>query len=154
MRKSHTYKHKYMRACLFVVCILSVSDAVALSTCVKLSPTSGTCSEVSVTAKYIDATVNCNGTQVTLVSQCSSSTGTADVSTANDIVINSSTPANNKYCWCRIVSPVTSKWVYRYAYSSNSGCAYSCSRGCANAFLYAMDNDVQFRTSMYNNLIY
>lgn len=142
---------------IYITCIallVPFSNAHALSQCVKLSPTSGTCSEVSVTAKYINATVNCSGTQISLVSQCSSSTGTADVTTADDIVINSTTPANNKYCWCRIVSPATSKWVYRYAYSSNTSCAYSCSRGCANAFLYSMDNDVQFRTAMYNNLTY
>lgn len=142
---------------IYITCIallVPFSNAHALFQCVKLSPTSGTCSEVAVNAKNIDATVNCSGTQIVLTSLCGSSTGTADVTTNADVTIDSSTPANNKHCWCKMISPATTKWVYRYAYPSNTSCAYYCSRGCANAFLYSMDNDVQFRTAMYNNLTY
>ncbi|MBQ8255805.1 MAG: hypothetical protein IJY99_02460 [Alphaproteobacteria bacterium] len=139
---------------VFLFVIACTTNAMSLEQCVKLSPTSGTCTSVSSEYRDVDAIVNCSGTQVTIVSTCAMTTGTADVTALDDIVISSAAPANNKYCWCKIVSPVTSKWVYRYMYSTNINCAYSCVRGCANAFLYAESQDVTFRTTAYSNLVY
>ena len=133
---------------------VGTSGAIALSQCLKLSPTSGTCTSTNVTYKNVDAIVNCSGVSVSITTACAMTSGTADVTALDDITISSAAPANNIHCWCKVVSPVTTKWVYRYAYGSNTTCAYTCVRGCANAFLYAESQDVTFRTTAYSNLVY
>ena len=139
---------------IYLFIMASITDAMALSQCIKLSPTSGVCSQVSAAYRDVNAVVDCGGTQVTIVSTCAMTSGTADVTALDDIVISSAAPANNIHCWCKIVSPVVTKWVYRYSYGSNTNCAYSCVRGCANAFLYAESQDTTFRTTAYSNLVY
>ena len=139
---------------VFIIAGTSMSDAMALSQCLKLSPTSGKCTETNVTYKNVDAIVNCNGVSVSITTACAMTSGTADVTALDDITISSAAPANNTHCWCKVTSPVTTKWIYRYAYGSNTTCAYTCVRGCANAFLYAESQDVTFRTTAYSNLVY
>lgn len=139
---------------IYLFIMASITDAMALSQCIKLSPTSGTCTSTNVTYKNVDAIVDCNGVSISITTACAMTSGTADVTALDDIVISSAAPANNMHCWCKIISPVVTKWVYRYSYGSNTNCAYSCVRGCANAFLYAESQDVTFRTTAYSNLVY
>lgn len=37
------------------------------------------------------------------------------------------------YCWCSLVSPVSSWWVFYKSYSDESECASNCARDCAAA---------------------
>jgi len=35
-------------------------------------------------------------------------------------------------CWCRVTSPITSRWVFESTHSSNARCAGNCSDHCAS----------------------
>lgn len=49
--------------------------------------------------------------------------------------------ANNMNCWCKMILPLTTKWVLRAVYSSGKTCMMYCARGCANAWLFDMETD-------------
>jgi hypothetical protein len=123
----------------------------ALNQCVHLDPATVCTAVTGFTYRVSDAIVSCDNQQVQLVGMCASNTGTADV-TVNDAIVTSTTQANNLHCWCMMFSPVVSKWVYRYAYSSAAECRNSCAVGCSNAFTYNYSGDQSFRNAMISNL--
>jgi len=100
-----------------------------------------------------DCTVDCNGVSVTMVARCSSSGGAADETIADDLVV-SSTATANVHCWCAMVTPYSSKYVYRYQYNPTGyTCAYNCARGCRNAMIFNGDTDVSFRRVIYSSVL-
>lgn len=46
----------------------------------------------------------------------------------------STTTNDNRYCWCRMMVPVLSSWVYAASYSSGADCEQSCATSCASSF--------------------
>lgn len=116
--------------------LCSVFPATAATKCLKL-PTSATiCS-----GSYSDAenkfnwSVNCNGTNITGVGVCAQ----GDVSSIvkRDIIYHSQYIDTNKYCWCKMVSPGVSAWVYAGGICNDYNCfnvsAENCSQYCAFA---------------------
>ena len=49
------------------------------------------------------------------------------------------------YCWCRMMLPVRSAWVYRYAYGSASVCASLCALDCG----YNVEDRSAFRWGVF-----
>ena len=127
-----------------LICILYLSHANAVVQCIKLDPAT-VCTTSNDCYNVADCSVDCDITPVVLVGQCGSVSGTADVSTLDNVTI-SATATDNKYCWCKIVSPAVSKWVYRYEYSAASSCFQQCARGCRNAMIFNSATDISFRT--------
>ena len=141
------------RVCKVVCCICVLAAAVAeakVEQCVQINSgvvctTGEDCYNVS------DCHVDCVGKKVTLIGRCAASAGTADESVLDELNIASDS-ASNVYCWCKMVSPVLTKWVMRYNYETGGSCAMYCARGCGNAFLYDMDVDKKHRSLMFGNL--
>ena len=125
------------------------SPATAVTKCVALN--SGTeCSYVYPGAYAVDWTLNCtsNGTNITIsgISQCSSTSGSIDGQTTTSLTVNNGT--DDKYCWCKLVSPGVSPWVFHNTITNADFCARNCARDCA---LDSRDNK-SFRTAMFGNL--
>ncbi len=99
-----------------------------------------------------DCVVDCGGERVRLVGQCAAVSGVADSTFVEDLQI-SDTVADNVFCWCMMVSPVVSKWVLRYEYSSGGTCLTYCARGCANGFLFDEGTDMNYRQAVLENLV-
>ena len=57
-------------------------------------------------------------------------------------------PNDNKYCWCRMLSPAISAWVAYGDIGEASGCAESCAQGCADSVLM----EPVFKTAMLDSL--
>lgn len=136
---------------IVVIACLFCTGVFATTRCVKLSaPT--VCSTSADCYNTSDCTVDCDGVSTIVVGRCASTSGTADTSVATNIS-TSTTNTNNLNCWCALVSPVASKWVMRYVYTSATQCAYNCGRGCRNAMIFNNDMDVSFRTTLYSNIL-
>ena len=134
---------------LLGITIALCTPASAVTKCVKLS-SSTTCSYVNPGTYVVDWTSNCtsSGTSVAIsgISQCSSTSGSSVGQKATALKISGGT--DDKYCWCKMVSPAVSSWVFRSANASASACANSCAYSCA---LYAA-NRASFRSALFSGL--
>ena len=111
-----------------IICVASIPSAYAVTKCVKLT-SSTTCTTFSGNGSNWSAT--CGGIEIQGVAFCGSRKGGSMGATTESVTI-SSTSDNNKYCWCKMVSPAVSSWVF-YNYSSTTAgyCAYNCAYDCA-----------------------
>ena len=82
------------------------------------------------------------------VAGCSKSGGTA-YTTTTDILTTLTTASdeNNNKCWCKMVTPVVSKWVYIRSYEHIGSCAKSCAYRCEEA----MANNATFRDTLFTS---
>ncbi len=131
-----------MKKFLFCFIVLSVGTAWAATKCVGLDYNAKGESVTAARYNYDWTVVEKNGIELHGISVCSETSGVnAHVTTADVLSTNS-----GGYCWCRLISPFASKWVYAYA-SANGGCWYVCNVLCAE---YA-NNTYRFRSTMFNS---
>ena len=134
---------------LLVIAITFCQPVYAVTKCVKLT-SSTTCTYVNPGYNVVDWTSNCttSGTSVAIsgISQCSSTSGSSTGQTATSLEISGGT--DDKYCWCKMVSPAVSSWVFYNVYGSASFCARNCANFCASS----ATNDASFRSALFSNL--
>ena len=129
-----------------IICAASIPPAYAVTKCVKLT-SSTTCTSYSGATSQSNWSATCGGIEIQGVAFCGSQKGgSAGVTT--ETVTTSSTSDNNKYCWCKMVSPAVSSWVFMYSISSAANCALNCASSCAS---YAR-NSPAFRSGLFSGL--
>ena len=126
-----------------IICAASIPPAYAVTKCVKLT-SSTTCTNASGSGSNWYAT--CGGIAIQGVAFCGSQDG-GSTGTKSGTVTTSSTSDNNKYCWCKMVSPAVSSWVFSRSTSSGGLCTSSCSYSCAN-----LVKGSAFRTPLFSGL--
>ena len=127
-----------------IICAASIPPAYAVTKCVKLT-SSTTCTTSSGNGSNWSAT--CGGIAIQGVAFCGSQKGGA-MGTKSENVTTSSTSDDNKYCWCKMVSPAVSSWVFNTTNSSAGSCANYCASHCASNAQYRSD----FRSALFSGL--
>ena len=127
-----------------IICAASIPPAYAVTKCVKLTP-STLCTTSSSNGSNWYAT--CGGIAIQGVAFCGSLDG-GPVGATTETVTTSSISDNNKYCWCKMVSPAVSRWVYSRAYALAGECASDCAYVCASNAQYRSN----FRSGLYSGL--
>ena len=127
-----------------LICMATIPPVSAVTKCVKLS-SSTTCSNYSGATGQSNWSVTCGGVSVQGVAFCGSQSGGSQGATSTTVTI-SSTVDNNKYCWCKMVSPAVSSWVFASDLPGSS-CYNVCPYQCAYAI-----NDASFRSGMFGSL--
>ena len=112
-----------------IICAASIPPAYSVTKCVKLTP-STTCTSYSGNYSQSNWSMTCGGIEIQGVAFCGSQDG-GSIGTKSETVTTSSTSDNNQYCWCKMVSPAVSSWVYRSGLSAGT-CARYCASYCAN----------------------
>lgn len=69
-------------------------------------------------------------------------------STSNTLEYSTYNAELNSECWCRMISPAVSLWVYTTSQDDGAYCAETCPRICANR----TKNMTGFRASLFSNL--
>ncbi len=132
-----------------IICVASIPSAYAVTKCVKLS-SSTTCSYVNPGNYVVDWTSNCksSGTSVAIsgISQCSSTSGSSTGQKATSLEISGGT--DDKYCWCKMVSPAVSTWVFDNGLGSAANCAINCAYACAGD----VASFASFRSALFSGL--
>ncbi|MBP3316553.1 MAG: hypothetical protein J6L70_03065 [Alphaproteobacteria bacterium] len=83
------------------------------------------------------------------VAGCSKSGGTAYTTTTDILTtLTTASDGNNNKCWCKMVTPVVSKWVYIRSYSNAGSCAKSCAYRCEEA----MAGNDTFRNTLFSSM--
>ena len=131
-----------------IICAASIPPAYAVTKCVKLS-SSTTCSYVDPGNYVVDWTSNCtsSGTSVAIsgISQCSSTSGSVGQK-ATSLEISGGT--DDRYCWCKMVSPAVSSWVF----ARDRGSASPCANGCAASCAFYAANHASFLSALFSGL--
>ncbi len=134
------------------LCAIVTLPANAVQKCVALT-SSTTCESstggIMVTATYgvPDWSGSCtNGISISGIANCGSQS--ASVGTTKTTIQISTTSTNNKYCWCKMISPAVSPWVYRHVYADYATCLKQCNQLCATS-LY---NTPAYTNAMYSNM--
>lgn len=89
----------------------------------------------------VDWTLIQNGDTMLGLGFCSSDEGRPSTYYSME-TINISYDSNDKYCWCRIISPVLSRWAHsaNYKFSTAAECRDYCASHCG----YSMGHDTGF----------
>lgn len=127
-----------------LICLTTIPPATAVTKCVKLS-SSTSCSNYSSNGSNWYAT--CGGIEIQGVAFCGSHNGGSTGATSTTVT-TSSTSDNNKYCWCKMVSPAVSHWVYSISYASTDDCVNDCVASCA----FRAKSLMSFRSGLFSNL--
>ena len=127
-----------------IICVASIPSAYAVTKCVKLT-SSTTCTTFSGNGSNWSAT--CGGIEIQGVAFCGSRKGGSMGATTESVTI-SSTSDNNKYCWCKMVSPAVSPWVFGTPLTSAGLCADNCADQCAFRARYS----TAFRSGLFSGL--
>ena len=137
---------------LAVVGVMLVMPATAVQKCVALDASTTTCTSTS-TAGNADWSATCitNDTSVPFkgIAMCSNQKADAVYGTSDAITtVSGTTDTTNVNCWCKMVEPAVSSWVFSHAYTSAGWCAHACSGNCASsAQTYSA-----FRSALFGSL--
>ena len=114
-----------------LLCAAIIPPAFAVTKCVKLS-SSTTCSTYSGISGQSNWSATCGGVSIQGVAFCGSQDGGSTGATTDAVT----TSDNNKYCWCRMISPVVSHWISATSFASNDECSQNCAYECGDRIVY------------------
>ena len=135
-----------------MLCAITTTGAHAVTKCAAFNSSSTKCtSDYSQYQYHTDwaATCETNGvsTPISGIGICSSTDGGSIGATATELD-TSSTVNENLNCWCKMISPAVSRWVFTYSHSSAGVCAQDCALYCGHFVqLY-----VVFRRELFGSL--
>ena len=121
-----------------LVCIITAPPAPAVTKCVALNSSTTCEANYGLYQNHPDWSAICttNGvsTPISGIGVCSSTKGSS-YQTATELDI-SSTADDNKYCWCRMISPAVSHWISATSFASNDECSQNCAYECGDRIVY------------------
>lgn len=138
---------RILAVALIVACFVEPAVVYAATKCVPLG-TGTNCrqADLSTLSYSTDWSTSCsnsnnNNEEIDIygIAACSSSSGTfgstsSRISTGRTASDTDPTSTNdNKYCWCRIIRPGVSDWMFLANYSTASSCHYQCAIACGES---------------------
>ena len=129
-----------------IICAASIPPAYAVTKCVKLT-SSTTCVRPYSSTGQSNWSATCGGIKIQGVAFCGSQDGGSEGKTSETVTTS---PASdyNKNCWCKMVSPAVSSWVFNISTESAGACAYLCAYNCADRARSVSD----FRSGLFSGL--
>lgn len=154
---------------LFAIPTLS-GPAQAVEKCVplggmstKTSVVTTTCSRSVADGGLSDWAVSCNTVydgvgdsgetgwfDVTGIAQCSSQSGSLGSALTSLKTVSSNDAGDDKHCWCKMISPAISRWVFAYSYGTASKCSYSCVARCS--YYLSEGADDGYKEAMFSEM--
>ena len=129
-----------------IICAASIPPVYAVTKCVKLT-SSTMCTTPSGAQDQSNWSATCGGIAIQGVAFCGSQKGSS-AGVKSKTVTTSSTSDDNKNCWCKMVSPAVSSWVFADSEASAGNCAYYCAGSCAARAQY----NSAFRAALFSGL--
>lgn len=137
-----------------IFCAMVAAPAHAVTKCVALSGSGTTCtsdfrSYYNKTDWAATCTTNGVSTPISGIARCSSTDGGSEGATATELDV-SYTAGENMNCWCKMISPAVSRWVFFF--SSGPGEDASCNANCAASCANRVKNSATFRRALFGSL--
>ncbi len=137
---------RILAVALIIACYVEPAVVYAATKCVPLGTgTSCSTADLSSLSFGIEWNTTCynsnnNNEDIEIygIAACSSSSGTygSKSSTISTGLVSDTDPTStndNKYCWCRIIRPGVSDWMFLGNYSTAYGCHYQCATACGES---------------------
>ena len=122
-----------------ITTVLTTTGAHAVTKCVALGSSTTCEANYGLYQNHPDWSAICttNGvsTPIKGIGVCSSTKGASAYATATELEMSSAAD-NNKYCWCRMISPVVSHWISATSFASNDECSQNCAYECGDRIVY------------------
>ena len=143
---------------LTTVGVILTAPAIAVQKCVALNTESTECASPNpslyLNTPWWEAVCTTNDKNLLIkgIGACSRVQGNAYASAypSNTIpTVSNSSDTTNVNCWCKMVSPAVSRWVFAKTHTSVGDCAASCAFYCVNQFSYS-----EFRAAMFAKISY
>ena len=129
------------------------TPTIAVQKCVALDASNTTC-----TSNYEEydsnpdwgATCTTNGVSVSIKGAvtCSKTAGSAVGEVYSGYLPTGGSNKDKLHCWCKIISPAISSWVYLTDYDSTNLCIGDCARYCA----YKIQSEAALRQGLFSSL--
>ena len=129
-----------------IICAATIPPAYAVTKCVKLT-SSTKCTSYSISYGQANWSATCGGIAIQGVAFCGSQDG-GSVGAISENVTISANSDDNKHCWCKMVSPAVSSWVFSYSPAAAGSCAYNCASTCASN----ARNSSAWRSALFSGL--
>ncbi len=126
-----------------LICAAAIPPAAAVTKCVKLT-SSTTCSDSSYEFNQSNWSATCGGVSIQGLALCGSQDGGSIGATTDTVTTGDN---GNTHCWCKMVSPAVSRWVYDPRGAIGGSCYQSCAANCARHVLYE-----PFRSALFGSL--
>ena len=137
---------------LTAVGAILAAPAMAVQKCVAFDASTTTCTSTSTYSKADwSATCTTNSTSVPIkgIAMCSNQAADATYGTSDTMTtVSNTTDTTNVNCWCKMVEPAVSSWVFVGTTTSAGFCATNCSYRCA----YGARNESAFRSTLFGSL--
>ena len=137
---------------LTAVGVILTAPAIAVQKCVALDSSTTTCTSTSAYGNADwSATCTTNGTSVPIkgIAMCSNQKTDARYGTSDAITtVSTVADTSNVNCWCKMVEPAVSSWVFLVADSSAGSCVIRCSLYCASN----AGGDAALRSALFGSL--
>jgi len=118
--------------CTWLCGVVAIGHAYGATKCVALN-SSTTCKKITWERGKLDWGASCTTGDTTVeisgIAVCASQGG--NQGDKSDSLTTSQTSDNNKYCWCKLISPAVSPWVLFDSGGSAGTCLYDCAQACA-----------------------
>ena len=133
-----------------VMCTTLSAPAFGVVQCVALNENT-TIAEVTANQGEIGWTAVPNGTYAYIqgVGVCSNDGEASRLGETSWTVTASTNVADNKYCWCKMISPAVSNWVLTDILDDGDECHYNCAHKCGLDLRF---NSSRLLSGLFSNL--
>ncbi|MBR2393378.1 MAG: hypothetical protein IKB05_02725 [Alphaproteobacteria bacterium] len=130
---------------LTAVGAILAAPALAVQKCVALDENSGVVTYTANEQEVEWTATLMTGAKISGIGICNSTEGMANEMSYS---LKMTSEDGNSYCWCKMISPVVSYWVFAENMYNDASCFFYCSDTCAR---YIQQNS-DFRAMMYSFL--
>ena len=148
----------FNRFFIFMVAAMVAARAAGAATqCVALDASGATaCTQAQSMFEGLDWVAKCmhNGQETVIhgVGFCASNSGTVGNTNRSGFPLYQQSFSTS--CWCRIIAPMASKWIYAADLTVTShGCAADCSGTCARLMAGTDSDAIAVRAGLFNNIL-
>lgn len=129
--------------------IMTQSGYAAITRCLPLSANTSCTGNGRDSFNKVEWVATCNNTPVHGIGLCSDTPGTTIGTTGQPTLTYSN---NAQYCWCKMLYPAVSSWVFAFDFKAYGDCAQECSIQCEIKLGDKNTDGTNFRQAIFHGL--
>lgn len=113
---------------------------------------SKTCTN-SWVSNVMDWYSTCSGFTLRGLGYCSKESGSVSTRNTKEYITLSMTPSENRWCWCKVIYPGVTPWIFGSEYATKDNCDSDCAGLCGSMTASTGDSSyATYRSKIFSNL--